>query len=887
MAKLTPSRTQELTNVIEQQTQKNPNWLGGQAMMALIELSGKSKEAGQKRMEAILAKEETIKNMPYEACWFIGQELANNKAMESLAIRLLKEADARQDNNGMNDLNYTPIGTLVRVLGNRPEERSFLKKRIEEREKSAASQLVTYGDPGYDNYQKVQQALSLSRAYLSIGCPVDAFLAVKSIEGTYDPAAVNRYMGGANEVQSQIQTAMDSATSAINDQNLTESLDRLLPLDRPIDLMVKTPKNSGTDKSTITAMRSELLELLRAAAKETDTKQSISNRLNELVKSRPTELPIRIMHALWLMDQDCDGNTLLHELKQLIELTKLEPIAEGRRPNSRQRQEAKLIMHQWLVAREILTDNASTVAQKPDESSSEDKPASTKQPRMRSFASNEECRQIATQIAEQAIEAGMRQLTRAEQCVVLLELANLQSTQKDLERAEKNWQRLLSLATTTIGQPSTLSKAEEKARTDESNTSAKPARQPPLTISQFRIVLAVHNMAAENGRMDIAASALGASLRGGLPVADPDTSAPDPRRNLVAANSGTARPAVDPIEQEVQATIRKSLNYWNTSGEAPPEILNALRLVILPPSRVEEIRPYVNGAAVETGREESLASLMVKIAAKTNQLDSLKKEIESRNAKATSLLAKKVILSLIAIEKNDFDTAKAFIEELNLEAEKLSAQSSVQILGIAALRAFSIPELKDTAIPVLKKLSVAQLAKMEKTEDSDDDNTDSSVDVFSKDLPRKLNRYLVAKGDARSVRETLESFLEQRSATYERYSDSSYLQYLQGNDLQQLAHYAANLGMLDYAAELVGRYADIAKDERYGGATFHISMALEYLVTGNRALAPEARFKFWYDWTIPKENPSNIRFIVSWPNLEIITNGIESLLEITSTVRCY
>ncbi|MFN7291720.1 MAG: DUF1583 domain-containing protein [Pirellula sp.] len=632
-------------------------------------------------------------------------------------------------------------------------------------------------------------------------------------------------------------------------------------------------------------MRSEVLDLLRAAAKDTDTKQSISNLLNELVKSRPTELPIRIMHALWLMDQDCDGNTLLHELKQLIELTKLEPIAEGRRPNSRQRQEAKLIMHQWLVAREILTDNASTVAQKPDESSSEDKPASTKQPRMRSFASNEECRQIATQIAEQAIEAGMRQLTRAEQCVVLLELANLQSTQKDLERAEKNWQRLLSLATTTIGQPSTLSKAEEKARTDESNTSAKPARQPPLTISQFRIVLAVHNMAAENGRMDIAASALGASLRGGLPVADPDTSAPDPRRNLVAANSGTARPAVDPIEQEVQATIRKSLNYWNTSGEAPPEILNALRLVILPPSRVEEIRPYVNGAAVETGREESLASLMVKIAAKTNQLDSLKKEIESRNAKATSLLAKKVILSLIAIEKNDFDTAKAFIEELNLEAEKLSAQSSVQILGIAALRAFSIPELKDTAIPVLKKLSVAQLAKMEKTEDSDDDNTDSSVDVFSKDLPRKLNRYLVAKGDARSVRETLESFLEQRSATYERYSDSSYLQYLQGNDLQQLAHYAANLGMLDYAAELVGRYADIAKDERYGGATFHISMALEYLVTGNRALAPEARFKFWYDWTIPKENPSNIRFIGSWPNQEMIPKGIASLLENTSTER--
>jgi tetratricopeptide (TPR) repeat protein len=879
MAKLTPSRTQELTNVFGQQTQKNPNWLGGQAMMALIELSGKSKEAGQKRMEAILAKEETIKNMPYEACWFIGQELATNKAMEPLAIRLLKEADARQVNNGMNDLNYTPLGTLVRVLGNRPEERSFLKKCIEEREKSAASQMVTYGDPGYDSYQKAQRALSLSRAYLSIGCPVDAFLAVKSVEGNYDAAAANRWMGGANEVQSQMQRAMDSATSAINDQNLTESLDRLLPLDRPIDLMVKTPMNSGKENSKTTAMRSELLGLLRAAAREEATKQSISNRLSELVKSRPTELSIRIMHALWLMDQDCDANTLAPELKQLIELTKLEPIPEGRRPNSRQRQEAKLIMHQWLVVREVLTDNAPTVTEKLSDSSSEDKPAPTKQSRRRSFASNEECRQIAKQIAEQAVEAGMRQLTRAEQCAVLLELASLQATQKDLDQAEKNWQRLLSLATTTIGQPSMLSKAEEKTSKDESNPNAKPARQPPLTISQFRIVLAVHNMAAENGRMDIAASALGASLRGGLPVADPDTSAPDPRRNLVAANSGPPKPAVDPIEQEAQNTIRKSLNYWNTSGEAPPEILNALRLVILPTSRPEEIRPYVNGAAVETGREESLASLMVKIASKTNQLDSLKKDIESRNAKATSLLAKKVILTLIAIEKNDFETAKALIEELNRESEKISAQSSVQILGIAALRAFSIPELKDAAIPVLKKLSVAQLAKMEKNENSDDDTPDSSIDVFAKDLPLKLNKYLVAKGDTVSVRETLDSFLQQRASTYDRYSDSSYLQYLQRDDLQQLAHYASNLGMFDYAADLAGRYADLTSDERYGGSTFHISMALEHLVTSNRALSPEARFKTWYDWTIPKENPANIRFIASWPKSEMIPKSIASLLQ--------
>ncbi len=129
----------------------------------------------------------------------------------------------------------------------------------------------------------------------------------------------------------------------MSDQNITESLEQLLPDGRPFDLLVKSDKGSSPIVFAIPAMRSELLELLSASAKKTETKQLIANRLRELVQSKPSNLTLRIFNTLWLIEQDCDVDTLLPELKQLREITRLETIPEGRRPNSRQRQEAKAV----------------------------------------------------------------------------------------------------------------------------------------------------------------------------------------------------------------------------------------------------------------------------------------------------------------------------------------------------------------------------------------------------------------------------------------------------------------------------------------------------------------------------------------------------------------
>ncbi len=883
MSDASSTRSVELRKSIEQQVEQNSKWLGGQAMLGLLDLAGKNREEGLNRIQKLLENEADWKDIPFETCWYLGQRLGEYKETEQLAVRLLKEADKRQGQGGVNGLEYAPISTLARLVGNKAEERAYIKERIDERDRQQSIQMANYSDPDYEAYQRIQRVMSLGKLYMTIGYPIDSYITIKSIENDTSLGSASRFYGNTDYLKSQLQEISDSASKALTDQALSDSLERLLPSDKPIDLMVTTVKGKTAKERSIPKMESSLLDILKLTATKAESRELITKRLEDLVKAKPADLNTGIIHALWQMEQDADSDSLALSLKSLVNMAKLEPIAEGRRPNSRQRQEAKTTMHLWLVAREILTKNTAPVIED-EENESQASAQTAKSPvRLRSYTQSEECRQLAFDAVELAIEAGTRQLSRAQQCEVLVELAALQTAQKELDLAEKNWARLLDLATRKLSQSSLVVKSGEAATNNSLRPSVSPSGKsptdesssvtgkgdgatntiPPLTISQFRVVMTVHDLAAEAGRRDIAAQALGISLRGGLPVSDPDMKVENPGRATQIVMGGTQKPPEDPIESEVQNTIRESIGYWSSSTDIPVELFDALKLSILPSTRPDEVRLYVNAASVEAGREDSLASTLVRIAGQSGKLDALRKEVEIRNAKATSLLSKRVLLTLIAIEAGDLEKSSQLISELNREAEKLTSPQSFQILGIAALRAFSIPELKKESIPVLKRLISIQLNKS-----SSDQN-----DLFSEqqtgrfwvtDLMTQLNKYLMEVGDVKSVRENYESALQSRTSAYARYSDSGYLQYLQRNDLANLAKSTAQLGLLDYTAELLGRYADTPLDGRYGYTpAYQLGTTMEYLIRVRRNEPPIERYRAWFEWTMPTEQRINIRILTA------------------------
>ncbi|XZE19650.1 DUF1583 domain-containing protein [Pirellulaceae bacterium SH449] len=856
MARNNPARTAEIRSSIELQTQKNPNWLAGHIMLGLLEMSLKNKENGLNRIQTLLEDESTWTDMPYEACWFLGLQLASDNSAKELAIRLLKEADLRQGSRGMSDLTYSPISALAKLVSDREVEKKYVKERLDDIQKKAAIRIASYNDSDYEVYQRVQGGIGMSRLYLNLGYPVDSYLAAKAIENELDSGALERFYGDTMYIKSEWSSVLSRATKAFSDQTLPLALDRLLPESGRLDLMVKldnpaASKNPDEKSASVPKMQSELISVLKRAAKKPETQSVIADRLAILAESRPGDIEVRLTKALWMIEQDCEGDVLAEELSKILELAKLEPIAEGRRPNNRQREQAKTVTRIWLVAREILKDNASSSI-----SESESKEVVQN---IRPYRSHASCRELALKAADLAVEASERMLNRGEQCEVLLELASVQAQQNLLEQATKNWKELLHRATSN-NTKSSISQGERTGPADVVKPDSSVEFVPALTISQFRIVMSVHNMAAKYGDMELAARALGMSLRGGMPVSDPNMSPVDSQRSPVIVRSGNDSTKEDPIEKEVQNTLQGALAFWDQIEDTPVDLFDALRLVVLPANRPEEVRLFVNGKAVEEGREESLASSLVRVAAKSNKLDFLRKQVMGRIASGTNLLSKDVLLALIAIEKGDQATAKSIIEQLIAESEKLYNSTSIQIRGLLALRACEKSDLRNDALPLLKRLVTSQLTSATL---NNDDLFSSSQRTKSPqaDLVARLNRYLIESGDLQGVQQNFESILQSRTRSHSRYSNAGYGASLLRDDLRRIAQRTSELDLLDYTMDLIGRSVDLPIDYQYRTSQVGVGRVMEYLIRSHRSLESAERYQVWRDWTMPNSDRGFVRMV--------------------------
>ena len=871
-----PSRREDLEKAIEAQVQRFPQWRAGQVMLALIDMAGTKKEQGRKQLETILGDEKSWDDIPIDTCWFLGQEISDIESSEDLALRLLKRAELKQDSRWMSDgLQFSPIASLAKIASKRPEERAYVKKRIDERLREQANQATSYRNDEYEAYQRIQRAISTSGLFQSLDYPIDAYLAVRKLEDDPDMKNASRYYGSIESLKTEIAQKIATSKKAITDRSLIDSLDRLLPEKERLDLMVSYPSLKAKENQKI---ESGLLEVLRLAITKPETIQLITDRLKLLTEQRPNDLSVNLVRVLWMLEQDCQGEVLAPELEKLLELAKLEPIAPGRRANNRQRQEAQGIADLWILAQEILRD-PSTINADAQTPSSAETTRIQQPPRTRPYASHPESHRLALQAANLAAEASMRKLAGTEQYSMLLELAEIQTQQKDWEQAEKSWERLLALATTKAP------KSKGETKTEAQTPSTKSILEPPLTISQFRTVMKVYTMAASSGRSDIATKALTMSLRGGMPVPDSQPALPDPSLGLMAMGPPGINnaPAKDPIETEVQNLIKKAFTSGSNSSDTPAELYEPLRLIAIPTNRPDEIRLYVNSTAVESGRAESLATSLVRSAAKAGKLDALQQEVQARETKEIHLLSKKALLALIAIESGDMAASKTVLDELAQQSGKLATDTALKTAGLAAVQAFTQPELRQAALPIMRRLITKSLA-MENASDPFS-NSDLNQPLMT-DFVTSFNRYLAGQGDSKGVRENFEAALQSRSRSLQSIGQGDYLRAIQRRDLRELAKYAVQMGLNDYAWELLGRCADIPDAPQYtpSGDTKHQNPALEYLVRWQRTRPAQERYRTWSEWTMPNAQRSTVRTLDCNIRTNIRTPQVPSLF-LQSTER--
>ena len=105
-------RLDDLRTSIEETSAQNPGWFAGSAMVALIEMQQGKKEEARKRLEELLAREDVMKSMPYDAGWLIAQELDKFEETRELAMSLYEKAMAGDNNR--NEFEYTPGPKLMK-----------------------------------------------------------------------------------------------------------------------------------------------------------------------------------------------------------------------------------------------------------------------------------------------------------------------------------------------------------------------------------------------------------------------------------------------------------------------------------------------------------------------------------------------------------------------------------------------------------------------------------------------------------------------------------------------------------------------------------------------------------------------------------------------------
>ncbi|WP_345682688.1 DUF1583 domain-containing protein [Novipirellula caenicola] len=854
-------RLADLEKSIDELAKQQPQWMSGRAMLALIELSTDRKKAARARLQALISDEAAMESITTEACWIIGQELNRFEETQPTAMMLFEKAVASPSQNSMNQIQYSPVVKLVdsyAKAGRRDEARELLIQQMK------GSGLQNY-DPGYAAYQRLENEKWVAGKMLEMKFPVDAIrIYRKLLDHPEALASAKQYSGRTAEYHVEmLEKGMSKAVASMDGSNANELVSQLLvdpessdSSHSAIDLMLSIPDAKDLANQR---MKSSLVELLTTLSKESQVSSVITDRLDQLAEQYPLDLSIAVASAAWkLSSEDDEAVQAVRQLTQMASKNPLEQIAEGRRPNSRQRREAAMMIPVWIVARDCIK--------------------------------HDELQDLGHQLAEVALKAARRQIGIKEQSAILYEWGRVLVEQGNKAQAEARWAELLEIATqrpTRSKDPKASFRRQNgvmsmlasisifhrigfiamqlppglptQSLAGDANPAARSSRPKPqnsaklispLTLSQFRTAVTIAKSAAENDMPELSRRAVSESLKGGFPVADPVAESPDNSRGSFIVHSSSSEPNdADPIETEVITSLKEIVSVWNGNDYPVEDTYDVLKALVMPANRPSEILMYVTVTDLMDVKIDSLAFQLVMAAKGSDRLPELLEAVNQRTRETASTIPSIAMKTLIAAAQNDrVDDSIQLLNDLTAKVSTGAASADKHVALLAALKAFENEKLKAAAFPIIHQ--TLQQSIQQATA-----NSSGQFDGEGK-LPRLVNTYLASTGDEQSVKDYFESLLMGRQAYYSRFSGDHGL-YQQMRDLGTITSQAAELGMPQLTLDLLGRLVDFELPN-YSRPRLPTPLAIvsQHLKSGSA----DQRYSAWHEWTMPTAGREAIRF---------------------------
>ena len=868
---------EELLSTIRKNVQKKPNWLAGKIMLAMFDVRGDREEQARQSLTEIFKDEKVLDSIKGDTAWLVAQELEKFPETRDLAIQLL-EKTVKTSNRNSSQIQYSAKGKLIMSYVSSDQHdkaRQALLDAVEEKSTQNYNR-------EYELYRRGETINWVAEKLVEIDCPVDATMLLQGMLNNKELLKAWKQYGG-NRIESATKLYEQSLKRALADDKSVELADKIVTVRKnprtgegAFDLQVGI--QSDGEANTIPTLSSELLEFIGSMSKKKNGKKLLAERLSKLRAENPDDLTIALADT-W-SKQNENSETFASAIKALLQIDRdspLEEIKAGRRPNARQRREAMQRVAAWIIGRKCLESNDETL------------------------------QDLGNELGAIAVAGASRQTDQKMQNSILFEWGDSAAKRKDLKLSEEKWSLLLEEVTRrptskkrepkkdkappiqgvgkmdhqnsfdqtlvqwlAAGRFEALlvpvqdqmavdlkSMPQDEAKGDE-DKDVKSKFIPPLTISQFDIAAQIAKSAADHGMTNLSQRAMRELVRGGLPVADPDFSTPDP--NWSNRNSTSKAPMDEAAFGKIITSI---LERWEDSdGEGVAEgyqvqdVYQMLAEKVFPSNRRNEILMFEDSSGVENADVKSLGQELVKWADRADQLADLQKKIEQRESKPAAIVAAMVLKGLVALQKKDIPTVNLMLEKLLTRITEQPVPRDVLLACHLATPAYEVdPAILPTAVAIFKKqLSVSPSKK-----------------GVGK-MVNRVNRHLVANGSEEEVKKFFEEHLAKQQAQYANYS-GDYGMYQVQIALYEIAGGVAKTDLPELALDYFGRGLDM-KATQYGRGT-KSEKVWSQVANKVRGLNPTQRFKTLLTWTLPESNRQTLRFVAGWkPRSEASPNAL-------------
>jgi predicted Zn-dependent protease len=804
------NRLSDLIEKVSRAATARPDWAGGQAILALIDVHRKREDQARARLLPLIDSKQAP--MPADARRALVLGLEGAAELNDLALRIADDVDDLSLTSGRADYrgSLTQIHVdLYRSAGRLAEAQQLAMKTFQ-----ALARLPL--DPSdYRTTRRLRSMDAIGRKLLELDAPLDA-------TRVYASTLVRKPVDSDDREWDLIARGLERAVQICRAGDPLTILDELLPESPPNGTYLDLVACVLPIEPERVMLVSVLDEAVKRAAAEPGLLDRFRARLDRARAAGPRSLAVEVAAALVALSMRRAESAAVEGLERLVAETPLEGLSPKRRANARQRAAAAEQVGLWLVARACLRQ--------------------------------ESLRPTGARLGIRALEAARRQIEPASALAILREWGQLEREHGTSEAADARWGEMIAVVDTHVRIPA-----------KGPGVTAKAPAASPIRPGHARILLQIAAMAARQDSAHLSLRIVADALRNGPPV-DPAAGA---RRSF---GRDAARDAADSIASRVielddvwrahhapADRVYETLRAIVLPDRRPAEaFLYALPL----PNSVD--RGVMNPSASTRVQPRGLGQRLADWAVQSGRAEDLRREAEDRLRHPMAEVAVRVLLVQLAMAGKDPKRAIEALDGLRARLEKESVGSVAELACHAGLSVLESPEtasagaaLIERALPVLMAAgdNVDRFATLDDLGRSRYVDRDTGrIAMLKMELARVRFRAKDRDGGRKAIHEIVQSVLRPGPRSFRPYAEQSWLQ-------AALAESVA-AGQWSDAWDFLGQWLDRAPSPFSG----QFSSGGQFLdtdydrMTAKLATWPvAARYEFLKDWVLPSGRRMSLR----------------------------